>query len=58
MSASIDWKFTLEKSAAGGASQKDILKDPLGFKQDLTDVLLNGFIIKFKSSFDVNVRAA
>jgi hypothetical protein len=38
MSAPIDWKFTLEKSAAGGVSQKDILKDPLGFKQDLTDV--------------------
>ena len=38
MSAPIDWKFTLEKSAAGGASQKDILKDPLGFKQDLADV--------------------
>jgi len=31
-STPIDWKFTLEKSAAGGVSQKDILKDPLGFK--------------------------
>lgn len=33
-----DWKFTLEKSAAGGASQKDHLKEPIGFKQDTSEI--------------------
>jgi len=27
-----EWKFTLETTAAGGASQKDHLKEPMGFK--------------------------
>jgi len=33
-----EWRFTLEKSASGGLTQKDSVKEPLGFKQDFTDV--------------------
>ncbi len=32
MSSPIEWRFTLEKSASGGATQKDSLKEPIGYK--------------------------
>ena len=32
------WKFTLERSVAGGSNQKDVLKEALGSKQDTVDV--------------------
>jgi hypothetical protein len=33
-----NWKFTLEKSVAGGQSQKDHLKEAIGSKQDIADI--------------------
>jgi hypothetical protein len=33
-----EWKFTLETTTGGGATQKDYLKEPLGFKQDTHEV--------------------
>jgi len=33
-----EWKFTLEKTTGGGSSSKDSLKEPFGYKQDITDV--------------------
>jgi len=33
-----EWRFTLEKQTSGGLTQKDSVKEPLGFKSDTTDV--------------------
>ena len=33
-----NWKFILEKTPAGGVCQKDHVKEPLGFKQDISEV--------------------
>ena len=33
-----EWKFTLEKTHGGGATPKDSLKEPFGYKQDISDV--------------------